>query len=213
MFNKFSSSVFSVVSDKGVLFHFLKAFRKHLGDCSILTMLATNTCFASFVQLVYSLPYVPTAHVLDVYEDVVLKSLESLKKNSHPDILANIEKWVGYLEHTWIRKPKEVSRTSVRQEKGTRKSGREESKTSGREKEEEERENIKMSGGEKEEEKQQNSKTSGGEKEEEKQQNSKTSGREEEDSRTSGLYPLHKWNQHEAALQMWPRTNNSSEGN
>jgi hypothetical protein len=57
-----------------------------------------------------------------------------------------------------------------------------------------------------------NSKTSGGEKEEEKQQNSKTSGREE-DSRTSGLYPLPKWNQHEAALQMWPRTNNSSEDN
>jgi hypothetical protein len=127
-------------------------------------MLATNTRFASFVHLVYSLPYVPTAHILDVYEDVVLKSLESLKNNSLPDILANvtnIEKWVGYLEHTWIGKRKEVSRTSVRQEKGTRKSGREESKTSGREKEEEKRENIKMCGGEKEEEKQQNSKTSG----------------------------------------------------
>jgi hypothetical protein len=167
-------------------FHFLKALRKHLGDCNILTLLATNTRFASFVHLVYSLPYVPTPHVLYVYEDVVLKSLESLKKSTHPDILANvsnIDKWVGYLEHTWIGKRKEVSRTSGRQEKGPRKAGREESKTSG------------------------------GEKEEEKQQNSKTSGREEEDGSTSGLYPLHKWNQHEAALHMWPRTNNSSEGN
>ncbi len=82
---------------------------------------------------------------------------------------------------------------SERQEKGPMKAGREESKTAGGEKEEE-----------------QNSKTSGGEKE--KQQNSEPSGREE-DGRTSGLYPLQKWNQHEAALHMWPRTNNSSEGN
>jgi hypothetical protein len=133
-------------------FHFLKALRKHLGDCNILALLATNSRFASFVHLVYSLPYVPTSHVLEVYEDVILKSLESLKKSSHPDILANvsnIDKWVGYLEHTWIGKRKE------------------------------------------------NSEPSGG----------------EEDGRTSGLYPLQKWNQHEAALHMWPRTNNSSEGN
>jgi hypothetical protein len=50
-------------------------------------------------------------HILDVYEDVVLKLLESQKKSSHPYILANvtnIEKWVGYLEHTWIGKRKEV---------------------------------------------------------------------------------------------------------
>ena len=84
-------------------FHFLKALRKHLGDCHILPLLATNTQFASFVHLVYSLPYVPTANVIDVYEDVILKSLESIKKSTHPDIVANIgniNKWVDYLERT-----------------------------------------------------------------------------------------------------------------
>ncbi len=44
---------------------------------------------------------------------------------------------------------------SGRQEKGPRKSGREESKTSGQENEEEKQENSNTSGGEKEEEKQQ----------------------------------------------------------
>jgi hypothetical protein len=133
-------------------FHFLKALRKHLGDCNILALLATNSRFASFVHLVYSLPYVPTSHVVEVYEDVILKSLDTLKKSRHPDIIANvsnIDKWVVYLEHTWIGKRKE------------------------------------------------NSEPAAG----------------EEDGRTSGLYPLQKWNQHEAALHMWPRTNNSSEGN
>jgi hypothetical protein len=35
---------------------------------------------------------------------------------------------------------------------------------------------------------------------------------EEKVTRTAGLYPLYKWNQYEAAVEMWPRTNNSSEG-
>ena len=36
--------------------------------------------------------------------------------------------------------------------------------------------------------------------------------REENGSRISGLFPLQKWTQYEAAVEMWPRTNNSSEG-
>ncbi len=36
--------------------------------------------------------------------------------------------------------------------------------------------------------------------------------RQEDGSRGSGLFPLVQWTQHEAALQLWPRTNSSSEG-
>jgi hypothetical protein len=194
-------------------FHFLKALRKHLGDCHILPLLATNTQFASFVHLIYSLPYVPTANVIGVYEDVILKSLARIKKSTHPDIVANIgniTKWVDYLERTWIgREEKERSKASGKGEE------KERSKASGKG---EEKERSKASGKGEEKER---SKASG--KGEEKER-SKTSGkREEKDrstpveeekvTRTAGLYPLYKWNQYEAAVEMWPRTNNSSEGN
>jgi hypothetical protein len=252
-------------------FHFLKALRKHLGDCHILPLLATNTQFASFVHLVYSLPYVPTANVIDVYEDVILKSLARIQKSTHPDIVANkgnINKWVDYLERTWIgREEKERSKTSGgREEKERSKTseGREEkerSKTSGGR---EEKERSKTSGGREEKERSKTSKgreekerrkTSGGREEKERrktsegreEKRSKTSeGREEKErsktsggpeketskstageeerskttpvegekvTRTAGLYPLYKWNQYQAAVEMWPRTNNSSEGN
>ena len=36
--------------------------------------------------------------------------------------------------------------------------------------------------------------------------------RQEDGSRGRGLFPLVQWSQNEAALQLWPRTNNSSEG-
>ena len=191
-------------------FHFLKALRKHLGDCHILSLLATNTQFASFVHLVYCLPYVPTGNVIEVYEDVILKSLASIRKSTHPDIvpnIGNINKWVDYLERTWIgREEKERSQTSGgREEKERRKTseGREEkrSKTSeGRE----EKERSKTSGGPEKE----TSKSTAGEEE-----RSKTTPVEgEKVTRTAGLYPLYKWNQYEAAVEMWPRTNNSSEG-
>ena len=106
---------FFVFQTRTCYFHFLKALRKHLGDCHILPLLATNAQFASFVHLVYCLPYVPTANVIDVYEDVILKSLARIKKSTHPDIVANIgniSKWVDYLERTWIgREEKERSKT------------------------------------------------------------------------------------------------------
>jgi hypothetical protein len=267
-------------------FHFLKALRKHLGDCHILPLLATNTQFASFVHLIYSLPYVPTANVIDVYEDVILKSLARIKKSTHPDIVANIGnicKWVDYLERTWIgREEKESSKKSGgREEKESSKKsrGREEKESSkksgGREEKEsskksgrrEEKESSKKSGGQEEkesskktggreekesskksgrreekesskksrgQEEKESSKTSGGQEEkessktsegQEEKESSKTSGGPEKESskttaveeekvtRTAGLYPLYKWNQYEAAVEMWPRTNNSSEGN
>ena len=219
-------------------FHFLKALRKHLGDCHILPLLATNTQFASFVHLVYSLPYVPTANVIDVYEDVILKSLARIQKSTHPDIVANkgnINKWVDYLERTWIgreekessktsggREEKEKSKTSGRREEKERRNtsgGREEKerrKTSeGRQEKErsktsqgrEEKERSKTSQGREEKER---SKSSAGE--EEKERSKTTPVEEEKVTRTAGLYPLYKWNQYEAAVEMWPRTNNSSEG-
>jgi hypothetical protein len=195
--------IFFVFQTRTCYFHFLKALRKHLGDCHILPLLATNTQFASFVHLIYSLPYVPTANVIDVYEDVILKSLARIKKSTHPDIVANIgniSKWVDYLERTWIgREEKESSKKSGGREE------KESSKKSGRR---EEKESSKKSRGQEEKE---SSKTSGGQ---EKEESSKTTAVEEEKvTRTAGLYPLYKWNQYEAAVEMWPRTNNSSEGN
>jgi len=183
-------------------FHFLKALRKHLGDCHILPLLATNAQFASFVHLVYCLPYVPTANVIDVYEDVILKSLARIKNSTHPDIVANIgniSKWVDYLERTWIgREEKESSKKS---------GGREEKESSKKSGGREEKESSKTSGGPEEKE---SNKTSGGP---EKESSKTTAVEEEKVTRTAGLYPLYKWNQYEAAVEMWPRTNNSSEGN
>jgi hypothetical protein len=80
-------------------FHFLQALRKHLRDEHILTLLATNSEFASFIHLFYSLPYVPTEKVIEVYEGVILARFALLMKSTHPDIvsnLASIKKWVAY---------------------------------------------------------------------------------------------------------------------
>jgi hypothetical protein len=71
----------------------------------------------------------------------------------------------------------------------------------------EEKERSKTSGGPEKE----TSKSTAGE--EEKERSKTTPVEEEKVTRTAGLHPLYKWNQYEAAVEMWPRTNNSSEGN
>ncbi len=94
-------------------FHFLQALRKHLREEHILTLLATNAKFASFIHLFYSLPYVPTDRVIEVYEGVILARLAILMKSNHPDIvsnLGNIKKWVS--EYTWVGQRQDCSRGS-----------------------------------------------------------------------------------------------------
>jgi hypothetical protein len=89
-----------------------------------------------------------------------------------------------------IDEKQENSRMSTREEKNSRTSTQEEEdrRTSGREEEKDSRTSVR-----------------------EEEKDSRTSGQEEA-TRTSGLYPLFKWNQHEPALEMWTLTNNSSEG-
>ncbi len=70
--------------------------------------MSTNSTCASLMRSLYSLPFVPPEKVIDVYEDVILKGFLAIKESSQPDIVANkgnIEKYVAYLEATWVGRP------------------------------------------------------------------------------------------------------------
>jgi hypothetical protein len=103
----------------------------------------------------YSLPFVPAPDVIKVYEDVVMPKLKDVTERSDPVIvtnLANIEKVVSYLDHTWIGTREAVEGEAANGEVL-----------------------VKY-------------------------------------TRTPPMFAIKDWNQHEATLFGWPRTNNSSEG-
>jgi hypothetical protein len=118
-------------------------------------LLTTNGKFASFIHSLYSLPYVPAPDVIEVYEDVLLTQLKDLTERSDPAIvknLANIDKVVSYLDHTWIGKREAVEGEAANGEVLVK------------------------------------------------------------HTRTPPMFAIKDWNQQEAAMFCWPRTNNSSEG-
>ena len=123
-------------------FHFLQALRKHLRDKHILTLLATNAEFASFIHL-FSIPF-PTC------------------RQTRSSRCTRASSWWGW-QSSWRVTIQTLSQTWATSRNGC----------------------PTMS----------------------------TWVEQRQDcSRGSGLFPLVQWTQHDSALQLWPRTNNSSEG-
>jgi hypothetical protein len=70
--------------------------------------MSPNSTCTSLMRSLHSLPFVLPEKVIDVYEDVIMKGFLTIKDRSHLFIVANkgnIEKYVAYLEATWVRRP------------------------------------------------------------------------------------------------------------
>jgi hypothetical protein len=140
---------------KSCYFHWLQSIWRNLAQHHLVPLLTTNGKFVAFIHSVYALPYLPAPDVIKVYEDVLMTKLKDVTEKSDPAImtnLANIEKVVSYLDHTWIGKQEAV--------KGEAANGE-----------------VLM-----------------------------------KYTRTPPMFAIKDWNQHEAAMFGWLRTNNSSEG-
>jgi hypothetical protein len=89
-------------------FHWLQPI---LAQHHLVPLLTSTGKFAAFIHSVNALPYVSAPDVIEVYEDVLMTKLKDITESSNPAIvtnLANIEKVVSYLDHTWIGKREAV---------------------------------------------------------------------------------------------------------
>jgi hypothetical protein len=136
-------------------FHWLQTIRHNLAQHQLVSLLTTNGKFTAFIHSVYALSYVPAPDFIEVFENVLMTKLKDITERSDPAIvmnLANIEKVVSYLDHTWIGKREAVEGEAADGE-------------------------VLM-----------------------------------KYTLTPPMFAIKDWNQHEAAMFGWPRTNNFSEG-